>query len=131
MQLAAIGMAHAWNEGVKAKAPRAPLISNVDATLVEDAEKLKSHIVQSLHVPVVWTQALDVMREHGVSRYIFLGPGKALANLAKKECKTGKWKDWSEVQVASVATRQDLEEVARLCSDFGKQTSQAQTETVL
>ena len=94
-----------------ARAPRAPIVSNLDAGLITTPEQLKSDIVASIHKPVLWQPALDVMRDAGVERYVFVGPGKALANLARKEARTGTWKDWKELEVASVATLDDLKDL--------------------
>lgn len=111
MSPAAIGMRHAWEHGVTARAPRAPIVSNLDAGLITTPEQLKSDIVASIHKPVLWQPALDVMRDAGVERYVFIGPGKALANLARKEARTGTWKNWKELEVASVATLDDLKDL--------------------
>lgn len=94
-----------------ARAPRAPIVSNLDAGLITTPEQLKSDIVASIHKPVLWQPALDVMRNAGVERYVFIGPGKALANLARKEARTGTWKDWEELEIASVATLDDLKDL--------------------
>ena len=118
MALAATGMRHAWEHGVTAKAPRKPIVSNLNAGLITDAETLKNDIVASVHKPVLWAPGLEVMREKGVERYVYIGPGKALANLAKKEYNTGNWKGWKEVEVASVATSKDFEETSELCQDL-------------
>lgn len=111
MSPAAIGMRHAWEHGVTARAPRAPIVSNLDAGLITTPEQLKSDIVASIHKPVLWQPALDVMRDAGVERYVFIGPGKALANLARKEARTGSWKHLKELEVASVATLDDLKDL--------------------
>lgn len=118
MALAAIGMRHAWEYGVKAKAPRRPIVSNLNAGLITDAETLKNDIVASVHKPVLWSQALEVMRDRGVVRYVYVGPGKALANLAKKESKNGNWKGWKELEIASVASPKDFEDTAEVCEDL-------------
>lgn len=119
MAPAAIGMRHAWDHGVNAKVPRKPIVSNLDAGLITDPERLKCDIVASIHKPVLWQPALDVMKDEGkVERFIFVGPGKALANLAKKEARTGTWKDWKGLEIASVATLKDLQEVKEMCTDL-------------
>ena len=118
MALAATGMRHAWEHGVTAKAPRRPIVSNLNAGLITDAETLKNDIVASVHKPVLWSPALEVMREKGVERFVYIGPGKALANLAKKESKTGIWKGWKELEIASVASPKDFEETSEMCEDL-------------
>lgn len=118
MAPAAAGMTHAWNHGVKAKAPRAPIVSNLDAGLILNPERLKKDIVASIHKPVLWSSAMNVMRDQGVSRFIFIGPGKALANLARKEQKNGIWKDWKDVKFGTVATEECMKKASELCRDL-------------
>ena len=45
---------------------------------------------------------------HGVTEFLQLGPGKALANMAKKELERGLWKKDQKYLVSSVATQEDL-----------------------
>lgn len=119
MAPAAAGMTHAWNHGVKAKAPRAPIVSNLDAGLVTDPAILKRDIVASIHAPVLWSSALDKMKnEHGVKRFIFVGPGKALANLARKEMKSGTWKGEDGLEIGTVATEECMRNTSELCRDM-------------
>lgn len=118
MAPAAEGMTHAWNHGVTAKSPRAPIVSNLDAGLILTPERMKRDIVASIHKPVLWSSALDVMRDQGVSRFIFVGPGKALANLARKEQKSGKWRDWKELEIGTVATEECMRNTSELCRDL-------------
>lgn len=118
MAPASSGMTYAWNNGVQAKAPRQPIVSNLDGGLITDSNRLKKDIVASIHKPVLWAPAMDIMRSAGVSRFVYIGPGKALANLAKKECKTGNWQEYEDqLQIASVATMKDLSDVKELCSE--------------
>jgi malonyl CoA-acyl carrier protein transacylase len=119
MAPAAAGMTHAWNHGVSAKAPRAPIVSNLDAGLILNPERLKRDIVASIHKPVLWSSALNVMKDQGVTRFVFVGPGKALANLARKELKSGKWKEWKDdVQFGTVATEECMRNTSELCGDL-------------
>lgn len=120
MAPAAEGMKHAWNHGVSAKAPRAPIVSNLDAGLVSDPEILKRDIVASIHAPVLWSSALDKMKtQEGVERFIFVGPGKALANLARKEIKSGNWKeDGERLEIGTVATQECMDLTSELCRDL-------------
>lgn len=118
MAPAAAGMTHAWNHGVSAKAPRAPIVSNLDAGLILNPERLKRDIVASIHKPVLWSSALNVMKDQGVHRFVFVGPGKALANLARKELKNGDWKGWKEVQFGTVATEECMRNTSEMCRDL-------------
>lgn len=119
MAPAAHGMAYAWDHGVSAKAPSAPIVSNLTASLITSPERLKFDIVASVHKPVLWASALDVMKEQGVTRFVYIGPGRALANLANKELKNGRWKDSREdIEIIPVATIKDFEECAEECENL-------------
>lgn len=136
MAPAAVGMTHAWNNGVKAKAPRAPIVSNLDAGLILNPERLKRDIVASIHKPVLWSSALNVMRDQGVRRFIFVGPGKALANLARKERKSGIWKDWNgqdgeEVQFGTVATEECMRDTSEMCRDLVEGYAESMAEVTV
>lgn len=130
MAPAAAGMTHAWNHGVKAKAPRAPIVSNLDAGLASDPAILKRDIVASIHAPVLWSSALNKMKnEEGVNRFIFVGPGKALANLARKEMKSGTWKDNAHnLEIGTVATEECMRNTSELCRDMMEEAAAGMKE---
>jgi acyl transferase domain-containing protein len=130
MAPAAAGMTHAWKHGVSAQAPRAPIVSNLDAGLITTPDRLIRDIVASISAPVQWSSALELMRNKGVKRFIFVGPGKALANLARKEVKTGNWRqEEGGLQIGTVATEKCMLETSRMCEDLVHQLEGQQDVT--
>lgn len=61
-----------------------PVVQNVSAELVQDADQLKSNLVQQLYSPVRWTDSIQLLVEEGVSVASECGAGKVLAGLAKR-----------------------------------------------
>lgn len=71
-------------EGVTFSPPAFPVVSNVTArpvSAVDDARKL---LVAQLTSPVRWAASMRTMREHGVDRFLELGPGRVLAGLLRR-----------------------------------------------
>lgn len=71
--------------------PRKPIVSGLTASPVVDATTLRSHLVGLIPRPVVWSDCIKYLRSRGVEHSIFIGPGRALANLAKREGQAGGW----------------------------------------
>lgn len=81
---------------------------------------LITNLVKQIQLPVRWSQCLLNLTANDVSRLVFLGPGKALANLARKDhCATasnggsssngaGNNGGGSGAEVVSVATEDDM-----------------------
>ncbi|MFC4258661.1 ACP S-malonyltransferase [Marinobacter lacisalsi] len=61
-----------------------PVVQNVTAELVQDADRLKANLVQQLYSPVRWTDSMTLLVEEGVSVAAECGAGKVLAGLAKR-----------------------------------------------
>ncbi|MCH8507085.1 MAG: malonyl CoA-acyl carrier protein transacylase, partial [Ectothiorhodospiraceae bacterium] len=61
-----------------------PVVQNVTAEVVQDAEALKQNLVQQLYSPVRWTDSLTLLSEEGVGVAVECGSGKVLAGLAKR-----------------------------------------------
>jgi len=119
MYPAAPGMTHAWKHGVRAQDPRAPIVSNLDAGLITSKEKLMTDIVASIHKPVLWAPGMTRMLDADVERFVFIGPGRALANLAKKESRhPASAPRWKGKEILSVTTEDDLRTVREACSDL-------------
>jgi [acyl-carrier-protein] S-malonyltransferase len=61
-----------------------PVVQNVTAELVQDADELKANLVQQLYSPVRWTDSVTLLVEEGVGVAAECGAGKVLAGLAKR-----------------------------------------------
>ncbi|WP_342566829.1 ACP S-malonyltransferase [Psychrobacillus sp. FSL K6-4046] len=79
--------AHKLDEAInsiKLSTAKPPVISNVTALPVEDAEDVKSLLVEQLYSPVRWEESIQQMLDLGVNVFIECGPGKVLSGLVKK-----------------------------------------------
>jgi len=60
------------------------ILHNVDATVANNTDELKSKLVAQLHKPVLWTATVQAMSVMGIERLIEVGPGKVLAGLTRR-----------------------------------------------
>ena len=60
------------------------VLHNVDASIAEDINEIKSKLVEQLYKPVLWTSSVQKMQHLGVEKIVELGPGKVLAGLTRR-----------------------------------------------
>jgi [acyl-carrier-protein] S-malonyltransferase len=60
------------------------VLHNVDASIAEDVNEIKSKLVEQLHKPVLWTTSVQKMQQLGIEKIVELGPGKVLAGLTRR-----------------------------------------------
>lgn len=84
------------------KNPLVPVISNVLAAPVQDAEQIKELLVRQVTGSVLWTDSMHKMVDDmGINRFVECGNGKVLAGLVKKT--------YPDVPVFSLGTPADIE----------------------
>jgi [acyl-carrier-protein] S-malonyltransferase len=67
--------------------PRAPLVANVTARPVTDAETIRRQLVEQVTGRVRWRETMDWMAgEGGVTRFAEAGAGKVLSGMIKRSC---------------------------------------------
>jgi len=71
-------------EPVNFKTGNVRVIHNVDADYADNIESIKAKLVDQLHMPVLWTDSVNKMKDSGVERLIEAGPGKVLAGLTRR-----------------------------------------------
>jgi [acyl-carrier-protein] S-malonyltransferase len=69
---------------VTLKAPAVPLIANVTAEAVSDAETIRDLLVRQVTGAVRWRECVLYMKAHGVQQLIECGAGTVLAGLTKR-----------------------------------------------
>lgn len=120
MKPAAQGMQAALTSpSIRLSTPRAPLVSGLDASLITTPSSLISNLVSQISLPVRWSTCLaSLPAQHGIKRLVFLGPGQALANLARRDAKLEREAEEAagkeaqeETEVISVATEKDMEKL--------------------
>ncbi|MCK6256977.1 ACP S-malonyltransferase [Fictibacillus sp. KIGAM418] len=61
-----------------------PVLANVSAKQVTDAEEIKEKLVKQIYSPVRWEETINELMALGVDTFIEIGPGKVLSGLVKK-----------------------------------------------
>ncbi len=71
-------------EGVTLRAPRIPVISNVDAAPHDDPEEIRRLLVQQVVSPVRWEDSIRRLLADGCGPFWEVGPGRVLRGLLKR-----------------------------------------------
>ena len=72
-------------EGVELRAPRIPVISNVDARPHDDPEEIRGLLIQQVCSPVRWEDSMRyLLDEVGIGKFYEIGPGRVLTGLLKR-----------------------------------------------
>jgi [acyl-carrier-protein] S-malonyltransferase len=71
--------------GVTAKDPSIPVISNVTAEVMTSGSQCLEDLSAQIRSPVLWNQSVTRMREEGVRRFAEIGPGRALVTMLKRD----------------------------------------------
>ncbi len=71
-------------QGISFHRPAFPIISNVTAEPVTEAEEARRLLVDQLTSPVLWASSVSGMVEAGVSRFVEIGPGSVLRGLNRR-----------------------------------------------
>lgn len=61
-----------------------PVVSNVDAKIIQDESKIKGLLIKQLSSPVYWEESIKTMVGKGVATFIEVGPGKVLSGFIKR-----------------------------------------------
>jgi [acyl-carrier-protein] S-malonyltransferase len=61
-----------------------PVVANVEAAPNADSSRIAGLLVRQVDSPVKWDASVVAMAEAGVTRALEIGPGKVLANMAKR-----------------------------------------------
>jgi [acyl-carrier-protein] S-malonyltransferase len=64
--------------------PRLPVVSNVDAALVTDAESARDALIRQVTGAVKWDQSVRLLLAKGVSLFVEAGPGRVLWGLMRQ-----------------------------------------------
>jgi [acyl-carrier-protein] S-malonyltransferase len=64
--------------------PRMPVACNVDAKLVEDAERSRDALIRQVTGSVKWAQSMHLLIAQRVERFVEVGPGKVLCGLMRQ-----------------------------------------------
>ncbi|MBI5070566.1 MAG: ACP S-malonyltransferase [Deltaproteobacteria bacterium] len=70
--------------GMAWKAPRVPVVTNVEAAPNADAARIVPLLVEQVTASVRWIECVQALAARGVTRAIEVGPGKALSGMVKR-----------------------------------------------
>jgi [acyl-carrier-protein] S-malonyltransferase len=65
-------------------APRIPVVSNVDADIIESGEEARSALARQVSRPVRWEDSIRELIGLGVDTFVEVGPGKVLTGLLRQ-----------------------------------------------
>ncbi len=61
-----------------------PVIANVSAQPITDAEEIRQELIEQVTAPVRWISTVEYMAGTGVDRFVEIGPGTVLSGLVKR-----------------------------------------------
>ncbi len=71
-------------DALKFRNPARPLICNVDAGQIDDAERSRDALVRQVTGPVKWDQSMRLLLQKGVQTFVEVGPGRVLFGLMRQ-----------------------------------------------
>jgi [acyl-carrier-protein] S-malonyltransferase len=71
-------------QGVAFRDAATPLVNNVDARVVRDAEGCREGLVRQVSGAVRWQQSIELLLREGVTTFVEVGPGTVLGGLVRK-----------------------------------------------
>lgn len=66
------------------KAPKIPVIHNVNVSVSQDADEIRELLKQQLFSPVRWVETVQAIAARGIDHLVEAGPGKVLTGLSKR-----------------------------------------------
>lgn len=71
-------------EKVRIDTPRIPFISNVDAQVQSEPDKIKENLISQVVSRTLWEESMRLAVRSGVKTFLEIGPGQVLKGIAKK-----------------------------------------------
>lgn len=63
---------------------KVPLVTNVDALVIQKGAEARDSLVRQVSSPVRWLQSLELLIKEGVDTFVEVGPGKVLTGLMRQ-----------------------------------------------
>ncbi len=61
-----------------------PVVTNVDAEVIEGPEEARDALIRQVSSPVRWEESIRLLIEKGVTQFVEVGPGKVLSGLLRQ-----------------------------------------------
>jgi len=74
----------AYLSGVTVRAPRIPVVNNVDVAIEQEPQRIKEALARQASSPVRWVEIVRRFTADGISHVAECGPGKVLAGLTRR-----------------------------------------------
>jgi [acyl-carrier-protein] S-malonyltransferase len=71
-------------QALKFNRPAFPIVCNVDAAVIEDADRARDALVRQVTGAVKWDQSMRLLIAKGVQTFVEVGPGKVLCGLMRQ-----------------------------------------------
>jgi [acyl-carrier-protein] S-malonyltransferase len=88
-----------------------PVISNITAAPLSSAKNLRHELAQQVASSVQWIRTIEYLQNAGVSIFLEIGPGKALAGMIKRIVKN--------VTILNINSIADIEKAATFVREAG------------
>ncbi len=69
---------------VSFRRPAVPVVCNVDAASLDDADRSRDALIRQVTGPVKWEQSMRMLIAQGVQTFVEIGPGKVLSGLMRQ-----------------------------------------------
>jgi len=96
---------------VPLQTPLLPIISNITATPLANVQEIRTELAQQLASSVQWTHSIEYLRNAGITTFIEIGPGQALASMIKRIVKGAK--------IINIGTAGEVEKAAASIREMG------------
>jgi [acyl-carrier-protein] S-malonyltransferase len=64
--------------------PTAPLVSNIDGSLLVSADEVRQELADQICAAVHWVRCMGAMVNQGIATFVEVGPGRSLTNIARR-----------------------------------------------
>jgi [acyl-carrier-protein] S-malonyltransferase len=88
-----------------------PVIGNIEALPLTDAGAIREELIQQIASSVQWTRTIELLVSVGVTTFLEIGPGQALAGMVKRIVKG--------TTMLNVSSAADIEKVAGIIRETG------------
>jgi [acyl-carrier-protein] S-malonyltransferase len=71
-------------QSLRFQKPGVPIVCNVDAALIEDADRGRDALVRQVTGAVQWARSMRLLIDKGIQTFVEVGPGKVLCGLMRQ-----------------------------------------------
>jgi [acyl-carrier-protein] S-malonyltransferase len=71
-------------QSLRFQKPGVPIVCNVDAALIEDADRSRDALVRQVTGAVQWARSMQLLIDKGIQTFVEVGPGKVLCGLMRQ-----------------------------------------------